>query len=59
MSQSGEGFICGAQEQALSTRWLRAKIEKEDVSEKCRICGKQMETIVHLVAGCEVLAKEG
>ena len=54
-----EGFICVAQEQALRTRWLRAKIEKEDIGEKCRICGKQMETIVHLVPGCEVLAKEG
>ena len=59
VSKSVEGFICAAQEQALTTRWLRAKIEKEDISEKCRICGKQMETIVHLVAGCEVLAKEG
>ena len=38
---------------------MRAKIEKEDISKKCRICGKQMETIMHLVASCEVLAKEG
>ena len=59
VSKSVEGFICAAQEQALKIRWLRAKIEKEDISEKCRICGKQMETIVHLVAGCEVLTKEG
>ena len=54
-----EGFICATQEQALRRRWLRAKIEKEDISEKCRICDKQMETIVDLIAGCEVLAKEG
>ena len=59
VSKSMEEFICAAQEQALRTRWLRAKIEIKDISEKCRICGKQMETIVHLVAGCEVLAKEG
>ena len=59
MSKSVEGFICVTQEQAFRTRWLRAKIEKEDISEKCRICDKQMEAIVHLIAGCEVLAKEG
>ena len=56
--KSVEGFICAVQEQALRTRWLRAKIGKEDINEKCRICGKKMETVVHLVAGCEVLAKE-
>ena len=38
---------------------MRAKIEKEDISEKCRICSKKIEIIMHLVAGCEVLAKEG
>ena len=58
MSKSVEGFIYATQEQAFRTRWLRAKIEKEDISEKCRICDKQMETIVHLIADCEVLAKE-
>ena len=58
VSKSVEGFICAAQEQALRKRWLKAKIEKEDISKKCRICGKQMDTIVHLVAGCKVLARE-
>ena len=57
VSKSVEGFMFAAQEQALRTRWLRANIEKEDISQNCRVCGKQMETIVHLVAGCEVLAK--
>ena len=59
MSKSVEGFMFAAQEQALRTRWLRANIEKEKINESCRICGKQMETIVHLVASCEVLAKGG
>ena len=59
VSKSIEGLICATQGQALRTRWLRAKIAKEDMSTKCRICGKQMETTVHLVAGCEVLTKEG
>ena len=59
VSKSVNRFICAAQEQTLRTRWLRINIEKENMNEKRRICGKQMETIVHLVAGCEVLAKEG
>ena len=59
LSKSVEGFMFAAQEQTLRTRWKRAKIEKEDVSDRCRICGKEMETVLHLVAGCEVLSKGG
>ena len=57
LSKSVEGFMFAAQEQTLRTRWKRAKIEKEDISDRCRVCGKEMETVLHLVAGCEVLSK--
>ena len=46
-----------AQEQALRTRWFRAKIQKEDVSPKCRLCGEGDETVRHLSAGCSKLSK--
>ena len=59
MSKGIEGFIFAAQEQTLRTRWKRAKVEKEDISDRCRICGKEMETVLHLVAGCEILSKGG
>ena len=46
-----------AQEQALRTRWFRAKIQKEDVSPKCRLCDEGDETVRHLSAGCSKLSK--
>ena len=57
LSKSVEGFMFAAQEQTLRTRWKRAKIEGENISDRCRVCGKEMETVMHLVAGCEVLSK--
>ena len=57
ITKSMEGFIMAAQEQALRTQWFRAKIQKEDVSPKCRLCGIEDETVRHLSAGCTKLAK--
>ena len=57
ITKSMEGFIMAAQEQALRTRWFRAKIQKEDVSPKCRLCDGGDETVRHLAAGCSKLSK--
>ena len=57
ITKSMEGFIMAAQEQALRTRWFRAKIQKEDVSPTCRLCGEGDETVRHLSAGCGKLSK--
>ena len=57
ITKSMEGFIMAAQEQALRTRWFRAKIQKEDVSPTCRLCGEGDETVRHLSAGCKKLSK--
>ena len=46
-----------AQEQALRTQWFRAKIQKENVSPKCRLCDGEDETVRHLSAGCSKLSK--
>ena len=46
-----------AQEQALRTRWFRAKVQKENVSPKCRLCDGVDETVRHLSAGCAKLSK--
>ena len=38
------------QEQALRTRWMKAKIDGEaDVDPMCRLCGEIEETVTHLV----------
>ena len=48
VNKSREGFLFAAQEQALHTNWLQAKINGEGLSAMCRRCGKQVETVAHL-----------
>ena len=52
-----EAFVFAAHEQALRTRFLSAKIEGEDISPLCRICGKAAESVGHLASGCSGLAQ--
>ena len=52
-----EGFIFAAQEQALPTNFLKAKITGESEDESCRVCKKELETVTHLVSSCGVLAQ--
>ena len=56
-AKSTEAFVFAAQEQALRTRFLRATVEREDVSPLCRVCGKESESVGHLASGCESLAQ--
>ena len=59
LTKATEGYVMAAQEQALRTRWVKAKIDGEaDVDPMCRLCGKIEETVTHLVGGCGVLAKK-
>ena len=46
-----------AQDQALRTNVIKSRIDKQDVSPMCRMCGKREETIAHVVAECEKLAQ--
>ena len=39
----------------MRTRFLRAKIEGEDISPLCRICVKTAESVGHLASGCSGL----
>ena len=50
-------MLMAAQDQALRTNIIRSKIDKQDISPGCRMCGKRDETIAHLVAECEILAQ--
>ena len=50
-----------AQEQALRTRWVKAKIDGEaDVDPVCKLCTESEETATHLVRGVskEAVCKE-
>ena len=46
-----------AQEQATRTRSIRHRIDKENVSPLCRLCGEREETVAHVVSECKVLAQ--
>ena len=58
LKKETEGMIFAAQEQALRTNAIKAKIDKQPVSPKCRLCGKKSETVMHLVSGCPKLAQK-
>ena len=52
-----EALICASQEQAVRTNWVKHNIDKTAPSPLCRLCGNQMETVNHIVSGCEKLAQ--
>jgi hypothetical protein len=46
-----------AQDQAISTNYLKRKILKEEFESRCRLCKEYEETIDHLTSGCPILVK--
>ena len=53
-----ESFICAAQEQALATGHMRAKIWGNGETGKYRLCKEANETVEHIVSGCKMLANK-
>ena len=58
LKKEKEGKLFAAQKQALRTNSIKAKIDKQPVSRKCRLCGTKEETIMHLVSGSPKLAQK-
>ena len=52
-----ESYVCAAQELALFTKYHEKHILKNSTDDKCRICKVGQETIFHILAGCDKLAK--
>ena len=50
-------MLMAAQDQALRTNAFKSRIDKQDVSPVRRMCGKREESIAHVVAECEKLAR--
>ena len=38
--------------------WIKRLIDKQDISQKCRICGNADETVSHIVAECKLMAQK-
>jgi len=52
-----EGFLTAIQDQVILTKNYKKYILKQpDTNELCRRCGKESETIQHIIAACEQLA---
>ena len=47
-----------AQTQSLRTNAIKAKIDKSQANEKCRLCKSKEETVNHIVSGCQNLAQK-
>jgi len=52
-----ESTIVAAQDQAISTKYLKNKILKEEIVSKCQLYKQNEETSGHLTSGCPILAK--
>ena len=57
LKRETESLLSAAQEQALNTNSVR-KIYHENVSKKCRLFGKHVENVLHVVSGCSMLAQK-
>ena len=57
LKKETEGLITAAQDQSLRTNAIKAKIDKQNVSPLCRLCGEKDETVNHVICECSKLAQ--
>ena len=50
-------MILAAQDQALSTKHRKIRIEKQHGDPTCRLCGEREETIMHVLSECKKIAQ--
>ena len=58
LKRETENLIFAAQEQALNTNAINKNIYGKDCSDRCRLCGDQLEAVAHIVSACSTLAQE-
>ena len=57
INKETESPIMEAQEEAIRTNVIKAKIDKTQAESKCRLCGKVDETVKHILCECPMLAQ--
>ena len=57
LKKETEGFVIAAQDQAIRTNAIKARIDKTSSNSKCRLCKVKEETIDHLVKSCSEIAQ--
>ena len=58
LKRETESFIMAAQEQALRTNLVKAKIDKSQEDSRCRLCSKADESINHLLSECSKMTQK-
>ena len=56
LKKETKGFLITAQDQALRTNAVKAKIYKVTEENKCRLCQEKDEKIDHLISSCSKIA---
>ena len=51
-----ESFLIAAQNNAIGTNHIKARIDMSQQNSKCRLCGDSDETINHIISECSKLA---
>ena len=58
LKRETENLLMAAQEQALNTNSVKRNIYGLDVSDRCRLCGNNVESVTHIVSACSILAQK-
>ena len=53
-----ESLLIAAQDNAIMTNHIKARIDKTQQNSKCRLCGDRDETINHMIRECSKLAQK-
>ena len=58
LKRETESLITAAQDNAIRTNHIKARIDKTQQNSKCRLCGDRDETINHIISECCKLAQK-
>ena len=58
LKRETESLLIAAQNNAIRTNHIKARIDKTQRNSKCRLCGDRDKTINHLISECSKLAQK-
>ena len=58
LKRETESLLIAAQNNAIRTNHIKAKIDETQQHSKCRLCGDRDETINHIISECSILAQK-
>ena len=58
LKRETESLLIAAQDNAIRTNHIKARIDKTQQNSKCRLCGDRDETINHIISECGKLAQK-